>query len=247
MRRSEGPPRAPAPRRPRPVPGAGHRPRPARAGPASTVALSRRRAPAKARKASGSSAKAAVSEADPQAAGRQRRADVEPGVAAQHGAGEHQQQDQDLPFPPDRPGGRRERREQEHVEVHPDGAPVMRVEVVRQRGGEHHDPAGQDHAAAGRDEQRQPPLPAQPGVAQVRVGQCAGPLGRGASAPSSSASILASCRRSAWLIRRNSASSITTSLCPASLRIICEPPARTGRWCTAGLPAPARPGVSWEK
>ena len=67
--------------------------------------------------------------------------------------------------------------EQEDVEVHPDRAPVVRVEVARQGGGEDHDPARQDHAADGRDEQRQPALTAQLRVGQVRVGQRARVLG----------------------------------------------------------------------
>ena len=188
--------------------------------PAATVARSSRRAPAKARKASGSSAKTAVSRLIQQAAGGQRGADVEPRVAAQHGADEHQQQDQDLALPPDRPRGRRERREQEHVEVHPDGTPVMRGEVVRQGGGEQHDPAGQDHAAGRRDEQRQPPFRRSDGSSTGRRGAGRRPGTDGlpggglvrAGTPSS-ASRRASSWRSAWLIRRNSALSITTSLC----------------------------------
>jgi hypothetical protein len=39
-------------------------------------------------------------QADHEAARRQRRADVKPRVAKQHGANERQQQDQDLPFTP---------------------------------------------------------------------------------------------------------------------------------------------------
>src|ERR1019366_6317956 len=88
-----------------------------------------------------------------------------------HGAGEHQQQDQDLPFTPGRPGRRRERREQDHVEFPPRAPPVMGVEVVRQLGGQHDDPAGQNHAGGRRDEQDQAPLTAQRGVIQVRVGR----------------------------------------------------------------------------
>jgi len=46
----------------------------------------------------------------------------------------------------------------------------MGIEVVRQGGGQQDDPAGQDHAAGGRDEQDQAPLTTQRGVVQVRVG-----------------------------------------------------------------------------
>ena len=73
-------------------------------------------------------------------------------------------------MPPYRPRRRGERREQEYVEVHPDGPPVVRVEAVRQSGGEHHDPAGQDQAAGRRDEQGEPPLTTQRRVEPVRIG-----------------------------------------------------------------------------
>src|SRR6202034_2791353 len=86
-----------------------------------------------------------------------RGADVEPGVAAQHRAEDHQQQDQHLAFPPGRPCDRDERGQQEDVEADPDAAPVVHVELVRQCRGEHHDPASQDHAAADQHQQGQPP------------------------------------------------------------------------------------------
>jgi hypothetical protein len=53
---------------------------------------------------------------------------------------------------------------------------MTRVQMVRQRGVEHHDPAGQDYAAACHDDQRHPPFAAQLGVVEVRVNWIRGGL-----------------------------------------------------------------------